>query len=82
MASKIIHIQYFAALREQRGLSSEDFQTNASNAQELFEELKLKFHFKIPSNLLKIAINNEFSNWSNSIKSGDSIVFIPPVAGG
>lgn len=82
MGDKKIHILYFAILREQRGLSQEDFQTNASNAQELYEELKLKFHFKIPSNLLKIAINNEFSDWSAPLKSGDSIVFIPPVAGG
>ena len=82
MGSKSIHIQYFAVLREQRGLSQETYQTNAANAKELFEELKLKFHFKISLNLLKIAINNEFADWSAPLKSGDSIVFIPPVAGG
>ena len=82
MPTKNIHIQYFAVLREQRGLSQETYETNAANAQELLEELKLKFHFKISPNLLKIAINNEFAEWSAPLKPGDFIVFIPPVACG
>ena len=82
MNVKKIHIQYYAVLREQRGLNQETLETKASTAQDLFEELKLRFHFKLSSNLLRIAINNEFVAWQAPIKSGDSIVFIPPVAGG
>lgn len=82
MNIKKIHICYYAALQEQRGLKQETLETMAATAQDLYEELKSKFHFNFPSNLLKIAINNEFVYWTTPLKSGDSIVFIPPVAGG
>ena len=82
MNVKKVHIYYYAVLREQRGLNQETLETKAVTAQDLYEELKSKFHFKFPSNLLKIAINNEFVDWATPLKSGDSIVFIPPVAGG
>jgi len=31
---------------------------------------------------LKVAVNTEFSDWSRRLISGDTVVFIPPVAGG
>jgi molybdopterin converting factor small subunit len=31
---------------------------------------------------LKVAINDEFAAWDTQLASGDTIVFIPPVAGG
>jgi molybdopterin converting factor small subunit len=29
-----------------------------------------------------VAINAEFRDWQSPLKDGDSVVFIPPVAGG
>jgi molybdopterin converting factor small subunit len=27
-------------------------------------------------------VNNDFADWSRRLEAGDSVVFIPPVAGG
>jgi molybdopterin converting factor small subunit len=32
--------------------------------------------------MLRVAINAEFGEWSQPLKAGDAVVFIPPVAGG
>ena len=78
----IIHIIYYAALREQRGLDKESIETSANSAKELYEELKKKYQFKLSTDILKVAVNHEFASWETKIASGDEIVFIPPVAGG
>lgn len=80
--SKTVQIQYFALMREERGLSSERFDTDATNAQELFDELKTKYHFSIDAQRLRVSINDHFADWQHPLKNEDSVVFIPPVAGG
>jgi molybdopterin converting factor small subunit len=80
--SKTIRIQYFALMREERGLSGEDYKTEAENAQELFDELNQKFHFSLASERLRVSVNDQFENWDCAINESDRIVFIPPVAGG
>ena len=79
---KKIHIQYYALLREERGVSRETLLTNAKTVKDLYTELQKKFKFKLSTNLLRVSINDEFAGWETPLKSGDSIVFIPPVAGG
>lgn len=80
--TKKIQIFYYALLREERGLSEETVGTSARTAQELYEELKKKYHFKLSADILKAAVNDEFAKWDTLLKSGDKIIFIPPVAGG
>jgi molybdopterin converting factor small subunit len=80
--SKTIQIQYFALLREERGLSRESYDTCAKNAQELFDELQQKHKFSVGPERLRVSINDQFADWLEPIKSNDSVVFIPPVAGG
>jgi sulfur-carrier protein len=82
MISKTIHLQYFAVLREQRGLGSETIETSANTAQELYQEISARYHFTFPIEILKVAINDEFQQLGSELHSGDSVVFIPPVAGG
>jgi molybdopterin converting factor small subunit len=79
---KKVQIEYFAILRDQRGLSTERYETNAPDAQQLFAELQNKFHFTLATERLKVAINDSFADWKTEIKNDDRIVFIPPVAGG
>lgn len=81
-SSKTVQIQYFALMREERGLSKESYDTDASDAQELFEELKQKYRFSLDANRLRVSINDQFADWNQSLNHNDSIVFIPPVAGG
>ena len=76
-----IRIEYFAILREKAGKSAENLETGAITAGALFDELAARYDFPATSSM-KVAINDEFSDWNASLKDGDSIVFIPPVAGG
>jgi molybdopterin converting factor small subunit len=32
--------------------------------------------------MLRVAVNTEFGEWSQPLKAGDAVVFVPPVAGG
>ena len=79
---KTVRLKYYALLREERGLSYEVLKTNALTAKELYKELKSKHHFKLSTDLLRLAINSEFKDWQTKIKTNDEIIFIPPVAGG
>lgn len=77
-----LNIQYFALLRDQRGLDSESLESSAATAAELYAELAERHSFTLPNTALKVAINDEFANWDSPLAPGDTIVFIPPVAGG
>jgi molybdopterin synthase sulfur carrier subunit len=79
---KTVHLQYFALLREQRGLGAETLATSATTAAQLYDELRVRHGFTLPSDRLRVAVNNEFAPWSTSLTDGAQIVFIPPVAGG
>ncbi len=79
---KTIHLRYYAILREQRGLSQEMVLTQAQTALELYNDLRKKYHFTLTTDMLRLAINDEFKAWPTKIKSQDQIIFIPPVAGG
>lgn len=79
---KRINIQYFAVFREQAGISAETITTAAATPAALYDELRERHAFRLAPEQLKIAINEEFADWSASLADGDSVVFIPPVAGG
>lgn len=79
---KAIHVQYFAILREQRGLSRETLSTTAATAVDLYAELQARHGFSLPADRLRVAINDEFTAWSAPLRDGAAVVFIPPVAGG
>ncbi len=80
--SKTVKVSYFALFREKRGVSSEECATEANTLADFYEELKEKYGFALSINTLRVARNSEFCPWEAVLKSGDEIVFIPPVAGG
>jgi molybdopterin-guanine dinucleotide biosynthesis protein A len=80
--AKEIRVQYYALLREEAGRSEEAVATCAATPRELFEELKARHPFSLPPAMLRVAVNDEFGDWSQSLADGDRVVFIPPVAGG
>lgn len=75
-------VQYFAILREQRGLSREPLATSAATPQALYEELRARHGFTLPPDRVRAAVNGEFVLADAPLRDGDEIVFIPPVAGG
>jgi molybdopterin-guanine dinucleotide biosynthesis protein A len=81
-ALRQIKVQYFAILREQAGRSNELIATRAHNPRELYDELKARYPFSLSPEMLRVAVNSEFGAWTQPLADGDSVVFIPPVAGG
>ena len=77
-----IKIQYFAQIREERGVSSEILTTDVETAKELYFHLQKEYRFNLSTDLVKVAVNDEFVAWDTKLKDNDSVVFIPPVAGG
>lgn len=77
-----LHIQYFALMREQAGRSAETVHTTAATPAAVLAELTELHGFTLAREHLKVAVNGEFSDWSHALRDGDTVVFIPPVAGG
>jgi molybdopterin-guanine dinucleotide biosynthesis protein A len=77
-----IKVQYYALLREQAGRSDETLTTRARTPRDLYAELAARYPFTLPADMLRVAVNAEFGEWTQPLKAGDAVVFIPPVAGG
>ncbi len=77
-----VHIQYFAILREQRGLAQETLATAAMTPAALYGELCVRHLFTLPADQIRAAINDELVASTATLREGDCVVFIPPVAGG
>jgi len=81
-AALTLQIQYFALLREQAGRSTETVSSQARDARELYRELRARHGLLLEPEQLRVAVNEEFADWSQPLRDGDNVVFLPPVAGG
>ena len=79
---KRIRLQYFAILRDQRGAAEETIATDAPTAGELYSRLQTQHGFTLGPAHVRAALNGEFAPWDAPLREGDTVVFIPPVAGG
>jgi molybdopterin converting factor subunit 1 len=77
-----VALQYFAILREQRGLSHEQLTTAAKTPAELYEELRARHGFTLPADRVRAAVNGDFVASDAALPERCEVVFIPPVAGG
>lgn len=82
MPTMRIDIQYFAILREQRGVAQERLETAATTPRALYEELRARHGFSLPGDRVRAAVNDTFVDADALLRDGDRLVFIPPVAGG
>jgi len=80
--TRTVHVQYFAALREQAGRNAETCETSAATPRDLYADVRRRHGLALPESLLRVAINEEFCDWERPLADGDRVVFIPPVAGG
>ncbi len=81
-ADRRIHVRFFAILREQAGRSSGEYVTSARTPAELYRELQQSLPLEFPMQLLRVSVNARYAEMSGSLRDGDRVVFIPPVAGG
>lgn len=79
---KRVSILYYAILREQRGQSEEAVDTDADTAAELYREMASRHGFTLDLERLRVVVNESFAPWDSALSDGDTVVFIPPVAGG
>ena len=77
-----VKVKYFALIRELVGVSEEIIEVDVSTPSEVFSFLKEKHSFEFEESNLKVAINDEYANFSQTLSEMDTVVFIPPVAGG
>jgi molybdopterin synthase sulfur carrier subunit len=77
-----VSVQYFAILREQRGLSEERLITASVTPDALYEELRAKHGFTLPGECVRAAVNDTFVKNEVALRNGDRVVFLPPMAGG
>jgi len=80
--SKSVKVQYYALLREERGQSEDTITTESDTAADLYTELRNKHGFSLEAGQLRVAVNAEFAGWDAPLNEGDTVVFVPPVAGG
>lgn len=78
----LINVHYFASFREKAGIDSEAVTGEYQNLTELYTDLNNKYQFALPSEMIQVAVNDEFASMNDKILSGSKVVFIPPVAGG
>ncbi len=77
-----IKIKYFAAMRESTGKSSEVIETTATSLSAVYDELNDRYHFPLNRDDLKVAVNEKYVDFEEAVSPDDTVVFIPPVAGG
>jgi len=74
-----INILVFASLSEQLGLSQTTLEADkVSTAQDVWQVLSTQA--ADPS--VRVAINQEYAEFSSAVKDGDEVAFFPPVTGG
>jgi molybdopterin converting factor subunit 1 len=79
-----VHVRYFARLRELAGTDSETVEQVpvTSTLNELYRGLQ-RIHPALPDpESVRVAVNQEFAEWSTGIPHGGEVAFIPPVSGG
>ena len=77
-----VNVVYYAMFREAAGRGDEAVETESADAVALFDGLKEKYDFAMCRSHVRLAVNDAFVDWDTPLNDGDSIVFIPPVAGG
>ena len=83
MAGQItLRVAYYAVLRERAGVREETVQSGAASPLELYREISSRHGFAIDPSSLRVAVNDQIVAWDAPLADGDTVVFLPPFAGG
>ena len=79
-----VRARLFARLREQAGTDSENVEVPAgSTIADVYETVqKLHPGLQADQSVVRVALNQEFTDWDSLVADGDEVAFIPPVSGG
>ena len=80
---KSIQVKYFSSLRDASKKDQEVLSIESpKKASQIFDELNGRYHFSLDRSYIKVAINETYQDWDTLLQGGETLVFIPPVAGG
>ncbi len=77
-----VRLLYFASLREAVGRADEDVVSDAGDLAALYVEAAARHGLAWPRERLRVAVDGAFADWSQPLRDGSEVVFIPPVSGG
>jgi molybdopterin converting factor subunit 1 len=74
----------FARLREQAGTDTENVELPAGSTVADVYKVIQKLHpgLQADQSAVRVALNQEFTDWDSKVADGDEVAFIPPVSGG
>ncbi|MGD2083851.1 MAG: molybdopterin converting factor subunit 1 [Chromatiales bacterium] len=84
----MIHMLYFASLRERLGVGAEDIElpSASANVAGLLEHLRSRggtwSEALAPDRAVLVAVNQEMAQEGTSLEDGDEVGLFPPVTGG
>lgn len=77
-----VSVQYFAVLRDRRGLASETIEWAGGTVRELVDVLLKRHVLGLSPALIRVALNGAFVDDACALSDGDHVLLVPPVAGG
>ena len=77
-----VEVLYFAGLRDAAGIDSEQFETDAADLSALYAGVQARHALPFPQRQLRVAVDGVFAGWSDAVRAGSTVAFIPPVSGG
>ena len=81
-----MQVLYFAWVRERVGLPKEQVETKATTVLELVEELRSREERYAVAfsdlSALRVALDQELSEFETSLEGVDEVAFFPPMTGG
>ena len=81
-----MRVLYFAWLRERVGTSSETVETRASTPAALVDELRAReprYEAAFADlNVVRVALDQELSDWDAPLAGVSEVAFFPPMTGG
>jgi molybdopterin synthase sulfur carrier subunit len=77
-----LRLLYFASLRDAAGMPAEEVDTDAADLAALYDGLRARHGFALPRERLRVAVDGAFAAWSDPLRAGSEVAFIPPVSGG
>lgn len=76
-----VTVLYFASLRDAAGVASETVETGG-DLRALYDAQRERHGFVLPVERLRVAVDGAFARWTDDVRDGSEIAFIPPVSGG
>jgi len=76
-----VTVLYFASLRDAAGVASEAVESGG-DLRALYDALRERHGFMLPVERLRVAVDGAFARWSDDVRDGSEVAFIPPVSGG